>query len=480
MVDRNNFKFIQSKNSPDIEDAFKRYQYLIFDHQVPDANRRNAIVIDTLEVKVLTDNVEIQLGFDESYNLTIPADGKPAVIVANTVYGAFRGLETFSQIVVYSFNEEQYIIKAAPYSIFDEPNFKHRGILLDTARHFESVPTIKKFLDSMSYAKFNVLHWHIVDDEAAPIESRRYPTYFEGAYTEYERYSTWDVQEIVEYARLRGIRVIPEFDVPGHAKSWCRGLPDICPSTECLTPLDVSKNETFEFLEKFFGEFTGGVKRSGLFTDDFFHLGGDEVDTGCWTEVERVANWIKQQGWTNSDAYHYFVNRAANIVMDQGRNPVNWDDVWETFGTKLDKRIVIQVWWNYDNVGKAANSGYKVIVSNNNVWYLDHEATTWESVYTNDLYKNVKKENYDNIIGGEVAMWSERIDISDLFSTVWPRAAAAAEKMWSKPEDTTDIGSAKDRLMWFRCLLDRREINAAPVEKGGRPAPAGPGSCFTQ
>lgn len=425
-------------------------------------------------------DVELQLGFDESYNLTVPVDSNTATIHAKTIYGAYRALETFSQMVVYSFNDEQYILTGAPYIIYDEPTFKHRGILLDTARHFESVPTIKKFIDSMSYAKFNVLHWHIVDDEAAPIESRVYPTYFNGAYTEYERFSTWDVKEIVEYARLRGIRVIPEFDVPGHAVSWCRGLPDICPSTECLTPLDVSKNETFEFLEKFFGEFTGGVKRSGLFPDDFFHLGGDEVNTDCWTSVERIANWIKQQGWSNSDAYHYFVNRAANIVMDQGRNPVNWDDVWETFGTKLDTRTIIQVWLNHANVGKVANNHYRVIVSNNDVWYLNYEATTWEAVYQNDLLKGVKEENYEYVLGGEVAMWAERIDISDLFNTVWPRAAAAAERMWSKAEDLTNIDTAKTRLLWFRCLLDRREINATPVDKGGRPSPPEPGSCFTQ
>lgn len=478
-VDRNTFAFEPTKTSQDLQDAFDRYFHLIFDHQVPDIARSNDVVMNKVIVEVDDLDVPLQLGVNESYTLEIPDDGSDAKIHAATVYGAYHAIETFSQIVVYSYNEKKYIMEAAPYKIYDYPTFQHRGILLDTARHFESLPTLEKFVDGLTYAKFNTLHWHITDDESAPIESRVFPKFFNGSYTQYERYSTYDVMELVEYARKRGIRVEPEFDVPGHASSWCRGIPEICPSDTCRTPLDVSNDYTYEFLEKFFGEFTGYKTAAGLFPENFFHLGGDEVNTDCWRQVDRIQKWLNEKGMTEMEAYHYIVDKAAKIVLAQGRRPVNWEEVWNAFGTKLDNRTIIHVWLHHETVAKVANSHYDVIVSNNDNMYIDHEGLTWETIYGNDLLLGVNEENYKHVLGGEVCMWSERIDISDLFNTVWPRAAAAAERMWSKKEDL-DVVKASDRLKWFRCYLDRREINAAPVVKGGRPAPPEPGSCFTQ
>ncbi len=117
--------------------------------------------------------------------------------------------------------------------IVDSPRFSHRGMLIDTSRHFLSIEAIHQILESMEYSKFNVLHWHIVDSPSFPYESKTWPLLWNGAYSVYERYSQKDMLGIVEFAKERGIRVIPEFDMPGHADSWCVGYPQICPSPTC-------------------------------------------------------------------------------------------------------------------------------------------------------------------------------------------------------------------------------------------------------
>lgn len=351
---------------------------------------------------------------------------------------------------------------------------------MDTSRHFLSTKSIRKIIDSLTYSKFNVLHWHISDEQSQPIQSKKYPAFWNGAYTEYEKYTQADVQEIVEYARKRGVRVMPEFDVPGHSNSWCKGIPEICPSEDCLNPLDLSKNETYEFLDGMFSEMTGRKHGAGLFPDNFFHLGGDEVDTACWSKVERIANWLKEHGMNNQEGYHYIVHKAGQIVLDQNRNPVNWEEVWNAFGTKLDNRTIIHIWLNKQNLKKVVESGYKGILSNYQMWYLDYLQTSWQTFYNNKLDENIDEQYKKNILGGEVCMWAETVDISDWFNTVWPRAAAAGERLWSQDADLNDIDSAKLRLMWFRCLLNRRGINAAPVTVDGRHNPNNQNSCFIQ
>lgn len=363
---------------------FDRYTKLIFPR--PGPNSLNAIYLPGIKISVDDLEAELQYGHDESYELTIPDDGTIATLHSKTLFGAYHGLETLSQIIVYDYEDETYMIRKAPYEIVDEPMYSHRGILMDTSRHFLSVKSIRKIIDSLTYSKFNVLHWHITDSQSAPIESKLYPDFWKGAYTEYEKYTQEDVAEIVEYARKRGVRVMPEFDVPGHSDSWCAGVPEICPSETCKNPIDVSKNETYEFLDKFFSEMTGRKKSGGLFPDSFFHLGGDEVDTGCWEKVERVKNWLDERGMTVKDAYHYIVDKAGKIVLNQERNPVNWEEVWNAFGTKLDNKTIIHIWLNKNTLKNVVENGYKAILSNYQSWYLDYLDHNWKTFYTNIPY----------------------------------------------------------------------------------------------
>ena len=175
---------------------------------------------------------------------------------------------------------------------------------------------------------------------------------------------------MVEYARSRGVRVIVEFDVPGHAASWCTGYPEVCPSPDCQEPLNVASEDTFSLIGDILGEVTS------LFPDHFVHLGGDEVDTACWSSSEEISAWLDAQGMTPDDGYAYFVQvagpgafppschlerhhvsspslprffflllqRAAEIALAASRRPVQWSEVYDHFKTSLDPSTVVHVW----------------------------------------------------------------------------------------------------------------------------------------
>ena len=233
--------------------AFQRYYDLVFD-------RKSEIVesgIKQARVTVKEDKTELQLGIDESYSLEIPEDGSDIIITATNAFGAMHGLETLSQLIEFDYETLTYVIRNAPWQINDAPRFPHRGILMDTARHYESLPSIKRLIDSMTYAKLNVLHWHLTDSQSNPVQSESHPKWWEGSYTPMERYSIMDLEEIVEYARMRGIRVIPEMDVPGHEASWCKGYPEVCPSETCSEPLDPTSEKTWELIHGVLDEWSG-------------------------------------------------------------------------------------------------------------------------------------------------------------------------------------------------------------------------------
>jgi len=417
---------------------------------------------------------------DESYVLTIPADGSMASLKAVTVYGAIRGLESFSQLVQFVFADHAYELAGAPWEIQDFPRFSHRGVLMDTSRHYEPIPVLKQLVDSLAYAKFNVLHWHVVDHQSFPFESVTYPALWEGAYSNDERYTTADMAELVEHARLRGVRVVAEFDVPGHASSWCVGYPEICPSTSCLSPLDPSSPETWQVLAGLLNDVTGGSQYAGLFPDDFVHMGGDEVDTSCWTSTPHVMAWLSAHNFTTDDAYMYFVETAHQDLIAAGRSPVNWEEVFNHFGTKLDKQTIVHIWLDHKTLKTVVDAGYRGILSDG-IWYLDHLDVKWDQLYLNDPHTGIDDPaSQKRVLGGEVCMWSETVDPSDLFNTIWPRAAAAAERLWSA-RNVTDTTRALPRLETFRCILTRRGIGAAPVQNANaRTAPPEPGSCFNQ
>ncbi|KAK9684149.1 hypothetical protein RND81_10G190000 [Saponaria officinalis] len=331
----------------------------------------------------------------------------------------------------------------------------------------------------MTYGKLNVLHWHIVDEQSFPFEVPSYPYLWKGSYSKWERYTVEDAYDIVNYAKTRGIHVMPEIDVPGHAESWGVGYPELWPSSSCKEPLDVSKNFTFDVVS--------GIVRDlrRIFPFELFHMGGDEVNTDCWNTTAHIKRWLTDNKMTTKDAYQYFVVKAQEIAILNNRTPVNWEETFINFPSKLNPKTVVHNWLVSGICPKAVAKGFRCIFSNQGVWYLDHLDVPWQPVYNAEPLEGISDAaQQELILGGEVCMWGENGDTSDVQQTIWPRAAAAAERLWSSREATSSGNinqTVLPRLHYFRCLLNMRGVQAAPVTNFyARRPPIGPGSCYDQ
>ncbi|GAA0152650.1 glycosidase [Lithospermum erythrorhizon] len=471
-------------NSLIVQQAFQRYKRIIFKHgsNLPPTGLHYHI--NSLHIFLKSDDEELQLGTDESYSLLVTKTDPHSIvggitIQANSVYGALRALETISQLCIFNYEAKTVEIYKAPWFIQDKPRFSYRGLMLDTSRHYYPLSVIKQIIDSMAYAKLNVLHWHIIDEESFPLEVPTYPNLWKGAYSKWERYTVEDAYEIVSFAKMRGINVMAEVDVPGHAESWGVGYPDLWPSLSCREPLDVSKNFTFDVIL--------GILRDmrKIFPFELFHLGGDEVNTGCWSSTPHVKQWLQEHNMTAKEAYQYFVVKAQELALSLNWTPVNWEETFNSFPEKLNPQTVVHNWLGGGVCPKAVSKGFRCIFSNQGFWYLDHLDVPWDDVYYADPLEGIRDVFEQKLVlGGEVCMWGETADPSNVQQTIWPRAAAAAERLWSNKEATSSRSSAQlalKRLEYFRCLLTRRGVQAAPVKnKYARTAPVGPGSCYAQ
>jgi len=475
-----------------------RFLARAFPHPAP-ARRPAAVAaspaISALAITVADGSAELQLGIDESYTLSVPADvAQPISLTAPTQFGALAGLETLSQLLAWSAPNRTYTIGNVPLTIADSPAFGWRGLLVDTARHFQPVASLRAILDSMAMAKLNTLHWHIVDAQSWPLESSSWPELWAGAFSPQERYTTDDVAAVVEYARARGIRTVFEVDHPGHLSSACKGYPALCPA-DCAwdagdnaVPLAPAFNGTWAVLADTLAEL------AALSPDGFLHLGGDEVDTTCWALDAATLAWAAAAGLPGVGAiYGVFVQRMDAAARALGRAPVRWEDAWAALGTALDPATVVHVWLSPATLGNVTSAGYRAvysyqgtyddIIAYQNGWYLNGLWQPWQQMYDVDLLAGLTNASARPLVlGGEACQWGEEADGSDVLQTIWPRAAAVAERLWSynMALNSSDAGVAQ-RLAGFRCLLLARGVPAAPANSlVGRSPPSGPGSCLTQ
>lgn len=340
------------------------------------------------------------------------------LLIAKSIWGILRGLETFSQLLVHSGVNETLLINKT--SIVDLPRFPHRGLLVDTARHFISIPILQKILTGMSYNKLNVFHWHIVDDQSFPYVSKAYPELSQrGAYHPSLTYTQADIRRIVEYARLRGIRVMIEFDSPGHTRSIGEAMPDVL--TKCyaeyagyLGPVDPTKNITYEFMEKMFRELTE------VFPDNFVHLGADEVGYECWSTNPDIKRYMKQKGYKKYDQLQSeYIERIHQIVNSLNATSIVWQEAFQS-GLELRNDTVVQVWIDggaKELMRQITEAGYRALLSAG--WYLDHLqfSSDFSKMYSNDpmfFYGTAKQKAL--VIGGEACMWSEMVDDTSILS----------------------------------------------------------------
>lgn len=306
---------------------------------------------------------------DESYTLKVDADG--VNISANTRFGALRGMETLLQLI-----QNGPENTAIPWvTIEDAPRFPWRGLLLDSARHFIPLNDIKRQIDGMAAAKLNVLHWHLTDDQGWRFTSKRYPKLTQLA-SDGQFYTPEQMREIVRYAADRGIRVVPEIDMPGHASAIAVAYPELMSAPGpyemerhwgVLKPvLDPTKEATYTFAEAMVSEL------AAIFPDPYLHIGGDEVDDTQWKQNAAIQKFMRDNKLADSHALQAYFNRKLETILEKHhRQMVGWDEI---FHPDLPKSILIQSWQGQDALGQVAEKGYKGILSTG--FYLDQPQST--------------------------------------------------------------------------------------------------------
>ena len=382
----------------------------------------------------------VSLDEDETYRLEVT--NQIIALTAPTDLGALHGLETMQQLVT---NEHGACVLPA-VTITDSPRFRWRGFMLDVSRHFEPIAVIERTLEGMAVAKLNVFHWHLSDDQGFRAESKQFPKLTRIA-SDQQFYTQAEMAHIVAYAAARGIRVVPEFDMPGHGTSWVLAYPELSPETHIdrlpivygmpTAVLDPTSETTYKFINTLVKEMTG------IFPDAYFHIGGDEVEGKQWTSNPRIAAYMRKKGFnTPEELQASFNQRLEAIVKKNGRKMIGWDEI---LNPALPKTILVQSWRGEASLAQGAAQGYEGILSA--PYYLDAQKTSAQMFLADPVpaSTSLTADQQKLILGGEVAMWAEQLNSELVDSRVWPRTLAIAERFWS-PQNDRDVSDMYRRL----------------------------------
>lgn len=379
-------------------------------------------------------------GEDESYTLTVGTDR--VALAAPTDIGVLRGLETLLQLL--SADEAGYYFPCC--EIKDRPRFVWRGLLIDVGRHFHPVEVLKRNLDAMAAVKMNVLHWHLTEDQGFRVESKVFPRLHQLG-SDGQFFTQAQVREVVDYAADRGIRVMPEFDLPGHSTSWFVAYPEYSSAPgpyaierrfgvfgPAFNPAD---ERIYPFFDAFFKEM------AGLFPDPYLHIGGDEVEGHQWDAHPAIQAFKKKLGLADNGALQaYFNGRLLRILTKHGKTVVGWDEVLQP---GLPKDIVIHSWRGPESLVEAARKGHRGILSNG--YYIDLCQPASFHYLNDPLPAGSPLDDAQKalVLGGEATMWSELATSETIDSRIWPRTAAIAERLWS-PAAVRDVEDMYRRL----------------------------------
>jgi len=435
---------------------------------------------------------------DETFDLEITAAGAAwtARLNAKTYVGVLRGLETFVQLIVRS-GSGVYSVPYVPWFISEAPSFKHRGLLLDPARTFIPMQELYNTVDALLYSKMNVLHLHLSDSQAIPLELPSLPKLSTAAaYSAAERYNASDIAALVQYARLRGVRVVPELDTPGHARAW--GLdPQYSDLVACA---DVAGGNYAKYcaeppcgqLNPAAGSRLYSTVESALrdvaaaFPDERVHLGYDEVNMQCWEDDVTAAAYMQKNGLDTAGLLkeYYTSERTLFGRTASGRKPIFYEEV-ALQNLPLQSDDAVQVWSDHAALRKVLDdTPADVIVSWSSDYYLDcgrgnmFGGTSWcdpyktaVAAYTADPLAGFSTAERGRALGGEACLWGELVSPTALMPLAWPRAAGYGGRLWSynRPlSNTTEIilglqghadrfarrGLATDRVTTRFCVLE--------------------------
>lgn len=412
-----------------------------------------------------------RLGDDESYTLSVSPTG--AVLQAPTAFGILHGLETFYQLAA---NTADGFGGLPAVDINDAPRFQWRGLLFDVARHYMPMDVIEREIDGLSAVKMNVLHLHLSDDQSFRVESKKFPELTKkGSHGQF--YTQEEIKELLAYARDRGIRIVPEFDVPGHSTAWLAAFPELAVNTVdpnepfihfggYKNTIDPSNPKLMKVLDKLFGEM------AALFPDEYFHIGGDEVVYKYWDNSPSIAEFKQKHKLADDRAVQaYFNTELEKILHKHHKIMVGWNEILHA---DLPKTTVVQSWTGVQPLEDALNRGYRVVCSLGFYldWYmpasfyysidpLHPKPQTFEALEKAIPNKgriqrlaeleaqaqafHVPPDAEKLVLGGEAAEWSEMVGPWDVDAVMWPRLAAIAERLWS-PATVTDVNSLYERF----------------------------------
>ena len=416
---------------------------------------------------------------EERYSLRVTPMG--VSIDASTSLGVLRALATLEQLPRTD-KKGRYLPEV---DIRDQPRFAWRGLLIDAARHFMPVAVIKRNLDGMAAVKLNVLHWHLTDDQGFRIESRVFPRLQTVGSTDGLFYTQGEVREVLAYAAARGIRVVPEFDMPSHTTSWIVAYPRLASNDSVYAPytrwrttnvaIDPTRETTYTFIDSLLTEMTG------LFPDPYFHAGGDENDGRNWRRTPRIVAWMQAHNMTKADGntvdkhqlQTYFNRRVLAMLQQRGKTMLGWDEI---LGPDLPKEVIIQSWRGKKGLNEAARLGHPVLLSNG--YYLDLNLSAASSYLTDPLPPDTPLTPAEQqlVLGGEAAMWAEYADSVILDSRIWPRAGAVAERLWSPQAATRSVPDLHRRLNLLSPQLEALGLRHRRVPELLLKQLAGPGS----
>ena len=429
-------------------------------------------------VSVIVQSADETLGLNTDYSYEIRVDGSEVQVSAHSPFGVAYGLETLSQFIVQGVDGTAPVLQCATISVADAPVFAHRGLSIDTARRFWPVELIKQTLDGLAMTKQNVLHLHLSDSPCWRVESKTYPQLtktcpmVKGDMNEDTMfYSHHDIADVVEFARARGIRIIPEFDIPGHAGGLCRSLKDeglqCCDHTGPRSNDDQVLNDAagvgLKIIKSLFTEM------SALFPDEAMHVGCDETTdpAPCNPNITRS-----------------FEVEILEHVSSLGKKPIAWEEALVSGAANAEPSMTLQLWapqrghvlWS-----NATNAGFHVIRSDFNIFYLDYDTrgTALKMWFNITADEPATPEQTQRVRGGESAMWgdayastsrrgagclfpgSRDADFSaSIHGCVWPRAAFAAGSWWGFNTHTKDLDEATFNATHSR--LVRRGIPSCP------------------
>lgn len=486
---------------------------------IPNAKREWQSPVYQVNVNVDDFNADLQQGVDESYTLDLEQGSSSININAPTLWGALHAFTTLQQLIIS--NGEGNLIIEQPVHIEDKPLYVHRGLLMDTGRNFISKQKLMQQIDVMALSKFNVFHWHMDDSQSWPIQLEVYPEMVKDAYSSREQFSRQDIEQIISYARDRGVRVIPEVDMPGHSSSgWIQVDPNMVacahswwsndnwPLHTAVEPnpgqLDIMYNGTYKVVENVYNEL------SQIFQDNVFHIGGDELQAGCYNFSRPTMEYLAE-GHSYNDVLDHWVSTAYPIFQKQpNRKLMIWEDTITNAGFQATnvptENVIVQSWNNgLTNVQLLTSQGYDVVVSSSDFLYLDcgyggwvsndprydvmfnpdpTGATdsfnyggdggswcapykTWQRIYDFDITDTLTADEASHVLGAEACLWSEQVDDAVVGVKLWPRASALGELLWSGNKDpqtglkrTTEM---TQRILNFREYLVALGYDASPL-----------------